>query len=562
MDSPDVIPEDLEPDDFQTVREVPAGPSPFDTPENVRSYAPEAALELARVLENLHTLDTAKEFYAALRRVDSRERQLVEMFVEAMLPGRIPAPPAKRASLPDAFPRRVGKAFNNPAVRTSLNAISRGGPKALSLENGWKKTGNTFTFQMNQQGGGTITCFIQGPRQDDGQEAEKYSAEQQLDVIHGFGGLTLDVVLGIMATLTAPTQNYKEARYPRPGRVVIDTNSLMKYKGFNRRGQDRVLLEKQIQTEMERVSSVWMHIEAYRVPPQKTDNSKKARGFDTVREKTPLFEMTKIELGNRTLFNELDVMHTVWEIGVGSWGRAWWNEDNGTSHWVRDASKALIELPHTETGAILAKKIALGAFICGGKNPELMLEPMKTTVGEVLRNYIGLPEEQKRGNDWARRERERLEAAFEILENVEILERVEWPDGYGPADVYRGKGWVKEWLAARVVLHPAPPKQEQLTVDGQPQPLLPAPPAKVRKPRASRKPQRKTARYAVDGQMARQVRERLAARRDQGLPIYDVASLAKHLKLSRSHLYNALGGRFHLGREPYQALVVFLKQPQ
>lgn len=555
MDSFEVIPlEDADPEDLEgpsVVVEVPADVSP--------AAIVEAARGLVRILEGLDSVEAFEQFTASIQRVDSHERQLLERFVSDMLPGRIPAPPTKRASLPDAFPRGVGKAFNNPAVRTSLNAISRGGPKALSLENGWKKTGNTFTFQMNQQGGGTITCFIQGPRQDDGQEAEKYSAEQQLDVIHGFGGLTLDVVLGIMATLTAPTQNYKEARYPRPGRVLIDTNSLMKYKGFNRRGQDRVLLEKQIQTEMERVRSVWMHIDAYRVPPQKTDNTKKARGYDTVREKTPLFEMTEIELGNRTLFNELDVMHTVWEIGVGSWGRSWWNEDNGTSHWVQDASKALIELPHTETGAILAKKIALGAFICAGKNPELMLEPMKTTVGEVLRNYIGLPEEQKRGNDWARRERERLEAAFEILENVEILERVEWPDGYGPADVYRGKGWSRGWLAARVVLHPAQPKQEQMTVGGQLQPLLPA---TVQKPRASRKPRRNKARYAVDGQMARQVRERLAARRDQGLPIYDVASLAKHLKLSQSHIYNVLGGRFHLGREPYQALLAFLKQPQ
>lgn len=553
MDSPPPIPEDLEPEDLQTVREVPAGPISFPKEE--------IALELLRILEGLDSLEASKKYAAAIQRVGSRERQLLEWWLSDMLPGRIPAPPAKRPSLPNAFPQGVGKVHNNPAVKAAFSAINHGGRQALNLENGWKKTGSTFTFQMNQQGGGTITCFIQGPRQDEEQSIEKYSPERQLDVIQGFGGLTLDVVLAILATMTAPPNNFSETSYPRPGRVMISPEHLLRYKGFGRRGQDRLLLEQQIQREMERVSSLWMLIAEYRAPAQTEGKNPKTRGFDTMRETTPLFEMTKIELGNQSLFplEDLRVEHTIWEVGVGSWGRAWWNHDNGTSTWVRNASQALIELPHTQPGALLAKKLALGAFICAGKNPAQLLKPMNTTVGELLRNHVGLPTEEARGVHWASRERERLEAAVELLVGVGILERAEWPDGYGPADVARTKSWSNPWLAARITLYPAQLAPEQPALGGVPPQLhTPARP-RAKQPRASRKPRRKVARFAVDAKMARAVKEKLTARRDTGLPQGDTETLANHLGISRSHLSNALGGRFHLSRDVYAALERFLK---
>jgi AraC-like DNA-binding protein len=516
--------------------------------------------ELVQLVRGLDSLESLKRHYEALQRVDSRERQLLERFVADMLPGRRNAP-TKRASLSEAFPQGVGKVHNNPAIKAALSAISHGGRQALNLENGWKKTGNSFTFQMNQQGGGTITCFIQGPRQDEEQSIEKYSPERQLDVIQGFGGLTLDVTLGILATMTARPNNFSETSYPRPGRALISAEHLLRYKGFGRRGQDRLLLEQQIQREMERVSSLWMRISEYRAPAPTEGKNPKTRGFDTIREKTPLFEMTEIELANRSLFPEdLRVEYTVWEVGVGSWGRAWWNHDNGTSAWVRNASQALIELPHTQPGALLAKKLALGAFICAGKNPARLMEPLGTTVRELLRNHVGLPQEDARGGDWARRERERLEAAVELLVEIGILERVEWPDGYGPADVARTKGWSAPWLAARITLYPAQPAPEQQPALDGVQRQLPAPARpRAKQPRASRKPRRTVARFAVDRPMARAVKEKLAARRDAGLPQGDTETLARHLGISRSHLSNALGGRFHMSREVYAALERFLK---
>jgi len=488
----------------------------------------------------------------------------VEMFVADMLPGRIQAPPAKRPSLPDAFPQGEGKAFNNPPVRVSMNAISHAGPNAFSQEKGWEKEGNIAMYRTQQQGGGGIDIFIRPQPPVEGQEVIRYSIEQQEDVIRSYSGLTLDVVLGIMATLTAPPENYKTTRYPLPERVLVDADSLLKYKGFIRRGQDRAALKRQIEDEIENISKIWLKITGYRnIPPRKANKKTKMEDCNTVRITTPLFAMTKIELGNRTLFSEeFDIVHTAWRVGVGEWGQYWWSEENGTAHWVRTVSKALIELPHSQPAAILAKKIALNAFICGGKSPQLMQSPMQTTVGQLLRNYIGLPEESKRGNDWARRERERLEAAMELLYKIGILERpAEWPDGYGPADVHRGKGWARNWLAARLILHPAEQKREQLTVDGQPQLALPAPPAKVRKPQASQKPLRSTEWYVVDAQMARLVRERLSARRDQGRPIYDMTALAKHLEITQGHLSHVLAGRRRLSKKPHQALLAFLKQP-
>ena len=552
MDSPPLIPEDLIPEDLQTIREVPAGPISFPREEIAR--------ELLRILEGLDSEEAAKQFAAAIQRVDSHERQLLVWWVSDMLPGRIPASPAKRPSLPDAFPQGVGKAWNNPVIHGAVKAISRGGPNALIVRDGWQSepAGNLWTFQTPHNTGGSITYHLQAPVLE-GQTVEKLSATEQLEIIQGFDGLTLDVLIGLMATLCAPPENYKTARYPRPSWVTVDAPAIMKYKDFGERGQDRLLLEKKIEERVVWLSSLSLVVTNYPAPSPKGWNRKKGRYQASLQSR--IFHTEPIEHGQINLFGEKAVYSRAWRLMVGSWAEHWWSAENDTMSWVWDISQELLQLPHRQMGADVAKKLALGMFICAGR-PLPRLRSLEYTVGQLLHDFIGLPEESKERNNWARRERERLEAAMDLLQKIGILERVEWPDGYGPADVYRGKGWSRGWLAARVVLHPSPPKQEQLTVGGQPQPLLPAPPANIRKPRASRKPQRSKERFAVDGRMARQVRERLAARRDQGLPIYDVASLAKHINISRSHLSNALGGRFHLGKETYQALGGFLKLPQ
>lgn len=544
MDRPPPIPEDLEPEDFQTVREIPAGPSPFAI-----------ARELARILEGVKSPEDLERLHAAMQRANSPERQLLDSWLSDF-----PAPPTKRASLPDAFPQGVGKAWNNPVIHGAVKAISRGGPNALIVRDGWQSdpAGNLWTFQTPHSTGGSITYHLQAPVLE-GQTVEKLSATQQLEIIQGFDGLTLDVLIALMATLCAPPENYKTARYPRPSWVTVDAPAIMKYKAFGERGQDRLLLEKKIEERVVWLSSLSLVVTNYPAPNPKGRNRKKGQYQASLQSR--IFHTEPIEHGQINLFGEQEVYSRAWRLMVGSWAEHWWSVENNTMGWVWDISRELLQLPHRQMGADVAKKLALGMFICAGR-PLPHLRSLEYTVEQLLHDFIGLPEESKRGNNWARRERDRLEAAMDLLQKIGILERVEWPDGYGPADVYRVKGWSRGWLAARVVLHPAQPKQEQMTVGGQPQALLPAPPAKVSKPRASRKPRKKTAGYAVDRQMARQVEERLAARRDQGLPIYDVAGLAKHLNISRSHLSHVLNQDYRLGREPYQALVVFLKQPQ
>ena len=59
-----------------------------------------------------------------------------------------------------------------------------------------------------------------------------------------------------------------------------------------------------------------------------------------------------------------------------------------------------------------------------------------------------LPE--KREKNWASRIRESIEEALELLRTVGILKTLDWPDGFGPGDIDRSKGWSDRWLNARI----------------------------------------------------------------------------------------------------------------
>ncbi len=57
-----------------------------------------------------------------------------------------------------------------------------------------------------------------------------------------------------------------------------------------------------------------------------------------------------------------------------------------------------------------------------------------------------------RGGHWAGRVRDRFDDAMQALVEAAVFATVDWPDGYGPGDADRSKGWATPWLAAKVVI--------------------------------------------------------------------------------------------------------------
>jgi DNA-binding XRE family transcriptional regulator len=67
---------------------------------------------------------------------------------------------------------------------------------------------------------------------------------------------------------------------------------------------------------------------------------------------------------------------------------------------------------------------------------EIFVHALLGDVGELL-----LPDE---------RHKESVEEALDLLRTGGVLKTVEWPDGFGPGDIDRSKGWTDRWLNARI----------------------------------------------------------------------------------------------------------------
>ena len=449
--------------------------------------------------------------------------------------------------IPDAFPNGVGFGWNNPPMHGAVLAINKGVCYAAANIKGWVQSGNgdVWAFRIDHAGSqGNITYSIESP---DG--TPKLSPDEQLNIIRSFDGLTLDVFMAIMCQLTAPMDR-EAARYPNPQYITISTAAILSYKDFSKRGQDRLLLEGKIAARVDWLHNLTLRITAYPGPLRG-----KNRKYITL--KTKLFHAEPLEVRQESCFGER-ILARVWKITVGSWAEYWWTRENNTARWVSGITRNLLELPSNEKGAEVAKKIALAMFLIPGM--PLPLKAQTHTVESLLRGFVGLPASEKRGKDWAGRERDRLEAALDILVTRRILERVDWPDGYGPQDQNRTKGWAENWLSARVImLPPLDPLWERPLAIQEPKTIPIPPKVKLSPSRIMSKIWTNREWLCIDTKTARLVREILQARMDQGMDIYDQGSLAKHLGISRTHLSNAMNGNMHLGRDHWDCLIAWVK---
>ena len=124
---------------------------------------------------------------------------------------------------------------------------------------------------------------------------------------------------------------------------------------------------------------------------------------------------------------------------------------NSGVYWVSRLAQAVLHLDHRENrpGDSLAKKIMYLLFVVPADIAHVN-SPCKLIVGDLLQQIGELPVPEARGQNWAARTREALELALKTLEETGLVASVEWPDGFGPADIPRVTGWAARWLNARI----------------------------------------------------------------------------------------------------------------
>lgn len=326
--------------------------------------------------------------------------------------------------------------------------------------------------------------------------------------------LTADVALAVLAQLCEPSVGNKP-QYPLLESVRITADAILHYKGIQRWGRERWLLHEQIFAEMERLRCLHFDVEHFPVwnpATRKWD----PRGASWQGDR--LFDIVKVEMAQESLSSDRPQIDVSWLVRAGQWAY-WWLNAQGRV-WIGRMARVLLELDHryNRGAVVLAKKVGQRMVLLG---EALHLdEPMERRVVRILEDVGELPAPEQRTRHWAGRTRERFDTGLPLLRDVGIFSALAWPDGYGPGDADRSKGWVDGWLTARV----------HMTLSDKPPALSPGNTAHHGQ-RQQRKKRRgvpsSTAGQGVDGAAVRRARAEWAWRQEV---------LARHLGISSPYL--------------------------
>ncbi len=429
------------------------------------------------------------------------------------------APPKKLPAVPDAFPEGEGSVPNNPLIVAGLEAMFKGGPKAQALVGGWQtsETGRPVYVQTSRKGG-RIRVY---PRLEADPSRPMPTTESLWGFVEGLSAFTGDVALAVLAQLCEPTTGDK-TKYPLIESVRITADAILRYKGIRRYGEDRRDLERRVYEEMRRLQALTFDVEKLPAPDPGTGgwnyhgaSWEEDRLFDIVR-------VTQYRQGPKGRREQTEVS---WMVRAGQWAQWWLNPH--AKVWLARMAHALLELDHRPNSGpeYMAKK--LGQRIVLMNQAIRRGEPLPIRIDLLLEKIGELPIPSERGVHWARRTRIRFDEALLSLQEAGVLASVDWPDGHGPGQEDQGRGWVRKWLAAKVVITLPERAPEPL---GEPRQVATGAASKP----STTSNKREAAVEGFDGAAIR------AARMDRG---WSQQALAEHIGVSAAWLSNVESGK-------------------
>lgn len=406
------------------------------------------------------------------------------------------------AQPPDAFPNAEGRVPSNPLVAAGMAAIWKGGKRARQLQGGWTQSDSgQLSYRHKGAVGGHIVVY---PNLVQSAEDALPTTHALWSFVEGLNPFTGDVALAVLAQMVEPTQGHK-TQYPLLEPVRITTDAVLRYKGIQRWGTGRRLLEERIADEMERLRSLTFDVQ--QLPALNPCTGRRQRGTWSGDR---LFDIVRVERFQETMFGESELVHVAWLVRAGQWAH-WWLNADGRVYLARMA-RVLLELDHQ--GTAMAKKIGQRILLQAGTDTT----EQQLVVGRLLEDIGELPAANQRDRNWAGRTRERFDQALQQLLDAAVLDEVRWRRG---VDCERVRGWVDEWLDETVSLRMAqtPPHCQR---------ALPPAPGGSRPRRPVVECQR------VDGDQLVRARKALGWKQDR---------LAGFLGVSRKHLSTIENGR-------------------
>ena len=489
-------------------------------------YLEEIALEVSR----LNQQNTERKF------TDEEIKLIQDISVLGFLQGYVEAKKeAKKLvdkaklNVPPAHDLFQGKDItpipNNPYSHFVVEAIAKGGTLARYITDGWRENTIDGQPQLLKQaapwrGGSMVAKF-------DPVEQQAVNAAELWARVEGLNPLTADVALAILGTLGDPRQGEKP-KFPMLEPVVITTERILQYKGIQKWGSDRRVLQQRIAAEFKTLQDLTVEVRS--IPFGK---EKKGKELLVSIPRCKLFDVAEVYEDQYCLNGLVDKIPIGWAIRAGMWANYWFNSHGRM--WLSGMSRVLLELDHrTVRGAdVVAKKIGLLLLAVPGGTAHWNA-PITRGVERLLADIGELPEPDHRGKDWANRTRERLDTALAMLKECGALMEYRPSDDYpDPGD--RGKGWVERWLSASITL--TAPEFVTLESDKEQQQAVIPPSWQRKRPRLGKPRKALEPGQSLDETTVNRIRQTAAARN------LLLKALAEQLGVARSTLSNVLARR-------------------
>ena len=339
----------------------------------------------------------------------------------------------------DAFPGGVGTLPNNPITAANRGAIWHGGKLAFKLEGGWELSETRRPFFTHGGDRGRVRVSI-SPSDD---VDTLLSPDDLIAKVKLLNPLTQDVARMVLAQLGNPTAGTRP-HWPLLEPVLITEDAMLKYKGFDRYGIERRKLRERLRQEMELLGALRFELEDYKI------GHPSAHRRSSISYSGRLFDVETVRMYQESLLGERTVTGMAWSVRAGQWAKYFLSAAGRV--WLAQTSQTLLELDHTRGVPLMAKKI--GEYLTDLTPIVPRLEPL--IIGHLLAQIGELPQERFRTKDWAGVTRDQFDAAMNLLQLRAVFSSVAWPDGYGPDDRDRVKGWVPKWLSSHVTIQVVP----------------------------------------------------------------------------------------------------------
>lgn len=267
-----------------------------------------------------------------------------------------------------------------------------------------------------------------------------------------YSPLTADIILVMLHQMTLEMQELSVRSNISLEPIVLTSRMILDYKGIYEKERSRMDQWQQIiEAELKQIHNIFVHQHNghflnEKDPTALNINSQEGiRLFEVIPLRTP--DDSKINLPKESALSDVD---DSWLICPGEWN---YHSGSQAEYEYTELAKALIKMDHRKTrgASCLAKKIGqyLWLFSAFGAPQQATI---KVSIDHLLQEVGEYLPQERRTRNWAGRLRERFDGAMLLLADEGIVSSVEWPEGFGPGDPDRNKGWVTRWLQSEVVI--------------------------------------------------------------------------------------------------------------